>query len=275
MNISYTNYNGDTVNFTGTIKWNQLTGLGAETVFVSTQNPFGDGETVSSDYLPSKRIQMNLLFLAGSEVANTALYQETMAYLNPKLGIGYLRFQVSGVYDSKLNCYLESHMPMYDLVSGRRVLKASVSFYAPDPYFYDVTPTVVTLSGHSGGLTIPLVIPLVMAAPGAMTCTNSGNTTTPFLLEIVGKCTNPTLYNADTGEVIQYTGTINAGETLRIYTKYGEQYATLDGVNVFYNLGASTLFLLNPGLNNLTYYAFNESIGSSATLTFSSTWDSI
>ena len=275
MIISYTNYEGDTVSFTDPIKWNQLIGLGSETEYVTTQNPFGDGETVNSLYVPSKRIQLSLLFLNGSEVANTELYQNTMKYLNPKLGLGYLRFRIAGVYDAKLSCYLESHTPVYDLISGRKILKSVLTFYAPDPMFYDATPTEVTVSGHGGGFTVPLDVPIVMTAPGSMACTNDGNTTTPFLFEVTGYCTNPTLINQDTDETITYTGTILAGQTLQIYTKYGEQYARLDGVNVFYNLGTSTLFSLQPGTNNVTYFAYNETVSSEATVTFSSAWDSL
>ena len=275
MIISYTNANGDTVNFTAPIKWNQLIGTGSDIEYASTQNPFGDGEVVNSLYIPSKRVQLSLLFLNGSEAANMSLYQETMKYLSPKLGIGYLRIRVTGVYDVKLNCYLESHTPVFDLISGRRILKSTVTFYAPDPMFYDTTSTTVTVSGYGGGFTVPLDVPIVMSALGSTTCTNNGNSTTPFLYEIKGYCVNPTLINQDTGEMIIYTGTVLAGETLQIYTKYGEQYARLNGVNVFYNLGSSTLFLLQPGINNVTYFAYNETVSSEATITFSSAWDSL
>lgn len=77
------------------------------------------------------------------------------------------------------------------------------------------------------------------------------------IITIQGEAINPSITNITTGTTLQYTGTVNAGQTLVIDCK--EQTAKLDGTSVVGNV-AGDWILFAPGNNTVSYSATNVTL---------------
>lgn len=77
---------------------------------------------------------------------------------------------------------------------------------------------------------------------------------------VTGLAENPRLENLTTGQAIQYTGRVVAGQTLKIDML--NQTATLNGTNVLPNISGVWL-TFNPGRNRVNYITDNDNAPSS------------
>lgn len=143
----------------------------------------------------------------------------------------------------------------------------AVELFATDPNIYsDILTTASTgMTVPSGGMTFPLVFPLVFGSTGsggALTVTNAGTAYTAPRFHITGPVTNPTILNETTGQSISVAIVLASGDYLDIDT--ADRSVVLNGTASRYSsLTATQWFSLGPGATNIKYLA---SISSASTL---------
>lgn len=163
-----------------------------------------------------------------------------------------------------------------DLVADRKAAKAAVSLslIAPDPRRY-ATNTVTASTGlpvTTGGLVLPLVLPLSLAATmssGVLSVTNDGNADALPVFTITGPCpAGATITHRGTGASLRFTEAIGAGHTLTIDT--ASRTAVLDGTASRTVIG--TWFSYSPGVNEIGFSASSYDAGALLTSTHRSAW---
>lgn len=82
---------------------------------------------------------------------------------------------------------------------------------------------------------------------GVLSLSNLGTAPTWPVFTVVGPLTNPTFTNPATGDVIAYTGTVQAGQTLVIDTSPFTRSVTLNGVDRFGFLASAQWIEIPPG----------------------------
>lgn len=109
------------------------------------------------------------------------------------------------------------------IIRSQRQAPFTLTLIAPDPTIYDnsagglVTVPLQPVGG--GGVIWPITWNPVKWRPGNLpqTVTNTGNVAVFPIITLIGKATNPTIYNDTTGQFIQFTGiTTTAGDVLVI-----------------------------------------------------------
>lgn len=152
------------------------------------------------------------------------------------------------------------------------ILSGAAQFKATDPRIYDNTETAqsVSLPTSTGGLTWPAVWPAVWSATtqsGSMTVVNSGNFSAPWSARIDGPCDTPRIVNVTTGQFLEFTLTLAAGEWLDVdsdartvvFGGTASRYSTI--------AAGSTWWDFEPGNTEI---AFRASTTTAATLTVTS-----
>lgn len=114
--------------------------------------------------------------------------------------------------------------------------KAQAGWVAPRALFEDSYESSLVLqpSGSgTGGLTFPINFPIAFGegvVSGAAQVEVGGNRPAPFVADIYGPCSDPTIRCIDTGEQVRFAGlTLNPGEFLRVDTD--AQTAVLNGLS--------------------------------------------
>lgn len=149
--------------------------------------------------------------------------------------------------------------------------KITADLIAPDPRRYSVdTATASTgLPQTSGGLSLPLVLPLsvgAVAASGALTVTNDGNTDTNPTLTVAGPCPPFTIANRTTGAILRFADAISSGRALVIDTDRG--LTLLDGTATRTVTGTPLrAFTYAPGDNEIAFSAASYDAGALLTST--------
>jgi hypothetical protein len=165
-------------------------------------------------------------------------------------------------------------MPMdmeYYTGTGRVLLQ----FHATDPRLYSTNQQSVSTNQAttSGGLTFNATFNLSFGGAitgGQATVTNSGEFSTPWEATIAGPVVDPRIINNTTGQVLSFTGSIGASESLVVSSL--ERTVLLNGTASRYrwlNIG-SQWWDLPPG-NTVFQYAAGSGAGS-LTVTCRSAW---
>lgn len=153
---------------------------------------------------------------------------------------------------------------------------AMVEFFCTDPRIYSVAQTLVSIdqAAISGsGLTFPATFPLSFGGAvsgGLGVATNAGEFSAPWVGTITGPVDNPRIENVATGQVLSFTGSLSAGQTLVISSL--DRSVLLSGTASRYswlNFGSSW-FDLAPGTNTIRF-AGTAGTGN-LQLTFRSVW---
>ncbi len=163
---------------------------------------------------------------------------------------------------------------------GGYVKDFSFAFISADPRAYSQTLQSAQSTGGIGGTGAawPWAWPVNWGGgtgtTGSVSVTNTGNTASPPLLQVLGPVSNPTIKNVTTGETIYLDNlTLLSGE-----------YVTLDvaahtavrnnGVNVYdrVRFPDSRWWKLQPGANVLELRAFTSSAGSRLDIFYRSAW---
>lgn len=163
-----------------------------------------------------------------------------------------------------------------DVVVDRKAAKAAVSLslIAPDPrrYAVDAVTASTGLPVTTGGLALPLVLPLSLAATmssGVLTAVNAGNAETLPTFTIAGPCpAGATITHRGTRAFLRYSEAIGAGHTLTINT--ASRTAVLDGTASRTVIG--TWFSYAPGANEIAFSAPSYDAGALLTSTHRSAW---
>src|SRR5262245_24882643 len=131
--------------------------------------------------------------------------------------------------------------PQFDAarsVNGRSAA-FSIEFTAGDPFWYSQTEA----TSHQA----------ITTSPTTFSVTNNGLVRTPVRVQFTptgGNMTDVRLTNTTTGLFMRYRGTINVNQSLIIDTDRAS--VSNNGVNDI-NQAEGAVWLLEPGLNNLTY----------------------
>lgn len=141
-----------------------------------------------------------------------------------------------------------------------------INLVCTDPYWRDSNSRTVVIAGTELCWRFPFTIPdkgMMFERTRSALITpvyNNGSVESGaiFTLKAVTACTNPKLLHVDTGEYIQVTLDMVAGDVLEICTKFDEKsiYFTHEGERIdYYNyrVYGSTFFQLRTGKNNIKY----------------------
>lgn len=141
------------------------------------------------------------------------------------------------------------------------VSRFDIELFAPDPYWRELVEQTVTLE-EGGGFEFPLEHAFEMPTLNASAeVTNAGQVAAPILIRFYGELTAPKLENTTTGEAIEFSTFVDAGEFLEVSTEGGNKYAELDVAGVRtnkmadLNLAIADFLWLPPGVSTLAFSA--------------------
>jgi hypothetical protein len=134
---------------------------------------------------------------------------------------------------------------------------------APEPYWRAIADTQVLFTG-TGGFAFGVEFPLEMTSNNVeVEIANLGDVDAPITARLYGDVTTARIRNLTTGEELEISGQIEAGEYIEVSTAFGdkrveqviiatgERTAVMDRIN----LAKPDFWALRPGLNVVTFEA--------------------
>ena len=222
------------------------------------ESPGIDGYAVRQVRAGGKDIALPIAFWADDSRAAYLTRRRTLIRsLNPKRGEGTLTVAQSDgsarTIGARYTAGLEGDESLD--AAGARWCIGVLTFACPSPFWLGAEVTTEWRAAVSG--TFFPILPLVVGDSqvlGAVTVDNDGDDNAYPVWTITGPATSVSLTNVTTGEVIVLTHTITVGDTIVIDTRQRQQTAVLNGAtNLWGDLSdASTMWALEPGLNDLT-----------------------
>lgn len=153
-----------------------------------------------------------------------------------------------------------------------RWARFSISLVAPDPRRYgDETSSVTGLPITTGGLTLPINLPVTIGATtisGLLTLENAGNMATRPVMAVTGPCPPFTVTQVSTGRRLTAQEAVAAGRTL--YLDFDRRMALLDGTAL--RVVTGTWFDLEPGTNEIQFSSATYDAAAQLTVTYRSAW---
>lgn len=267
MKIEFTNKRNEKATITSKEPFllSSFEGFGDVSADVQSQNsPYMDGSTYIDAILEERSLSIEFTILADSERDLMDKKRMISRVFNPKLGEGNLRYERGGNI-FQIDCVAE-HVPEFPKGQGNRGItfqKATVDLIAHDPYWRDPNQVSRALTAYKGYFTLPFKLPFKLGKQGdRTTLINDGDVPAPVSIDLQGPATNPQIRNATTGEFIKINTSIAADEILHIDTtprhKRIEIYRgdiALNGFVYFDYAGGATFWQLEPGENDVEYYA--------------------
>jgi phage-related protein len=195
--------------------------------------------------------------------------------LDPLKGEGTLTVVVGPWAGRQLVCVYEAGLE--DFAEEWPLLGLTVlGFRASDPYWQDSLESSATATIASTGFTWFPFFPLVLGASDVfaqLTINNAGDVDAWPVITVVGPGTDLHLTNLTTGKEMLLTGALAAGSTAVIDTRPGHKTVTIDGVNVFSRLTAtSSLWPLVPGPNRVSIGLATGTAASSVRFAWRNRW---
>lgn len=167
-------------------------------------------------------------------------------------------------------------------VSGGWVKDFQLSMVAADPRIYSTTLYSTTVSASTaagaGGFPFNMSFPINFGAAsvtGQILAENRGNAQTYPLLTVTGPGTNPSIYNATTGQTISIIYTLSAGESLVIDTL--NRTVLLNGVAANNKYGAldflnTSWWGMASGVNDIRLIFYSYAAGASLRVDWRDAW---
>lgn len=207
--LSFTNSKNVSVELTkdpfGITEWEGFSGV--DMAVQSQTVPFVDGSVFIDTLLENRDLSVTLAMQDnGSLRTRYELRRQLISVLNPKLGEGTLIYE-NDFLKKQIKCI--PNVPVFQNHNSNDsgAPKASLSFVACDPYWEDISPTIVNFS--------------LTEQP---TITNGGDIPVQVKLSISGQCSNVRVSNVTTESQIGLTGTIT--EPVEISTRFGNKTVT-------------------------------------------------
>jgi phage-related protein len=226
--------------------------------FTQDESPGIDGYAVRQVRAQGKEIALPIAFWADdSRAAYLARRRGLIRSLNPKRGEGTLTVaQADGTartIGARYSAGLEGDESR-DAAGARWCINV-LTFACPSPFWLGAE-VVTEWRAATTGTFFP-ILPLTVGNSqvlGAVTVDNDGDDDAFPVWTITGPATSISLTNVTTGEVLVLTRTITVGDTIVIDTRERQQTALLNGTtNLWGDISdASTLWPLEPGINDLT-----------------------
>jgi hypothetical protein len=138
-----------------------------------------------------------------------------------------------------------------------------IEWLAPEPYWRAVADIQVLFTG-AGGFGFAVTFPLEMTSNNVQVeIANDGDVDAPVTARLYGDATTTRIRNLTTGEELEITGHIAAGEYVEISTAFGDKRVDLvviatgarTAVMDRINLAKPDFWSLRPGLNLVTFEA--------------------
>ena len=179
-----------------------------------------------SDYyqnLNSNKVQ-SVKTITGTIHANSAvrmveLIEKLGKYHNQSKTFTVKRFVGGEVYKTKTFTGLIKSI-LFEGQRNDRICPFILSIVCDDPYFYDLAETNQTKNFTYTGYTYPITYPIVYGnQTNLIEVNNTGNTPATPIWKIKNQITNPIIVNLATGQVFNYSQSINDGGELVIDTK--------------------------------------------------------
>jgi phage-related protein len=226
--------------------------------FTQDESPGIDGYAIRQVRASGKEIALPVAFWADdSRAAYLARRRGLIRSLNPKRGDGTLTVtQADGssrTIGARYSAGLEGDESL-DAAGARWCINV-LTFACPSPFWMGAEVTTEWRAAVAG--TFFPILPLTVGNSqvlGAVTVDNDGDDDAFPVWTITGPATSVSLTNVTTGQVLVLTRTVTIGDTIVIDTRERQQTALLNGVtNLWGDLSdASTMWALEPGLNDLT-----------------------
>lgn len=257
---AYINGSGDTFNLTQQDEYLCPQGIDGRFMappnFITQTVPERDGTTFRSVQLQTRALTIPITIMGAARAEVRTRLVALMQALNPKLGLGTFRLTTEAGTQRDLYCIYESGLENADNDLSDRTQGFVLSLRAFDPYWYDTTPSAQSwTTGQEPGTLFP-IFPIVLASSTVFsqpTIDNAGDAEAWPVWTITGPGSAITLRNNTTGEFITLSTVVGAGQTLEIDTRPGYKTITLDGVNVFDDMSAtSSLWALAVGSNSIS-----------------------
>lgn len=241
---------------------NKIDGLGETGADIATtEAPYVDGSIYIDTRLSPRELSIEGTF---RRLTSPELYknrQRLQRVLNPKLGVGTLQYEHEGIV-KQINAIVDGS-PAYADKDREPFQKFQINLLCPDPYWRDPNQVSRALTAYKGYFTLPFKLPFKLGKQGdRTTLINDGDVPAPVSIDLQGPATNPQIRNATTGEFIKINTSIAADEILHIDTtprhKRIEIYRgdiALNGFGYFDYAGGATFWQLEPGENDVEYYA--------------------
>lgn len=248
-------------------------GLGVQGVIVNMESaPYQDGAYLTDTLFEPRMVSLEVIVFGNN--AQQAERRRRLAKLfNPKLdGTLTVTADDGNVYRLQGRAEEVTFPARIGRSASPSHQMAMISIIAPDPYFVGEGYQLV-LQAISGGWSFPFLFGIAWGEVEKFRdINNTGDVPVPIFITAHGAITNFTVQNVTTGETIEIVMVIEEGERLEIDT--GEKTVYLvetDGtrVNAFPNLSIdSTLFLLKPGKNVISYSVDVEGAGAGVTFAY-------
>lgn len=257
---------------------------------VTNRGPYQPGVTLLDNAISGKRLTITITVVATSREEYWQRRDELAHAFSvvPRFDLrvpeqGTLRLSREGQDDIQIDCTPVS-APMF---TGRSpwMVTAEIELFAPSPWWRTVSDIAsffenlggveIIEAGNTGeGLAITaagetdegLAITL---GRGEIEIDNDGHSPAPFTVEIDGEIDTPRLTLQETGESLEISGVISAGETIRIATEFGKKEVTLidssgNESNAFgqINTARADFFWLQRGGNTLQFTHASNTSGS-------------
>lgn len=207
--LSFTNSRNVSLELTedpfGITEWEGFSGVEMEVQ--SQAVPFMDGSVFIDTLLENRELAVTLAMQDNQNLRTRyELRRQLVAVLNPKLGEGVLTYE-NNFLKKQIRCV--PNVPVFQNHNSNDAgaPKASLTFIACDPYWEDISPTIVNFS--------------LTEQP---TIVNSGDIPVQVKLNISGQCTNVRVSNITNESQVGLTGAIT--EPVEISTRFGKKTVT-------------------------------------------------
>lgn len=241
--------------------------------------PSSDGTRLRALRFDARTVIVPIWLESADLESHRAVLRDWARRLNPRRGDGRLRVAVDGTVRELTVRYREG----FGLEENYfHFTETKLAFYAPDPYWRDVTPTQMTFGI---GATQPGFLPLPHATTGSFltlgastialsqSVPNLGDVEAWPVWTITGPALSVTVRNVNTGQELTLTGTLGAGEVAIVDTRPGVKSVRIGGVSRFDVLSAaSVLWALQPGANAVAITLPGATASSTVTMAFVSRW---
>jgi hypothetical protein len=146
---------------------------------------------------------------------------------------------------------------------AKSIAPFDIEWLAPEPYWRAVADIQVLFTG-AGGFGFAVTFPLEMTSNNVQVeIANDGDVDAPVTARLYGDATTTRIRNLTTGEELEITGHIAAGEYVEVSTAFGDKRVELvvigTGVRTpamdRINLAKPDFWSLRPGLNLVTFEA--------------------
>lgn len=216
-----------------------------------------DGIDLYGTLLNPRYIDVSIAIKGDDQAQVDERRNELIDLFSGRCGIGLLKYtnemgtyQIGAqVYDGPVD---GAPLPGY---KGQRI---NIGFYCPKPAWESTLLTTKKMVGFTGGLTLPLTLPLKLADQGDILDINyAGTLDAPLLIEFRGPATMPKIWNQD-DETIEVELSLAEGESLFINTLPNDVdiYKVINNVQINANnyvKFGNNYFQLIKGLNTLQF----------------------